>query len=153
MTGYTLIPLTAQWTAEVERIEQLCFTDPWTRGGIEHDILGACSFWYGMEDDRTGRLAAFLGAHVIGDEGEIVSLATDPACRRRGLAEALIRALADAHPALTRIFLEVRASNTAAQALYEKLGFVRYGVRRGYYERPTEDAVLMRRLGKRGETC
>ncbi len=141
---YRLIPLTGQWVGEVERLERLCFSDPWSRGGITGDILSPCSFWYGAVEEKTGRLAAFLGSHVIGDEGEIVNLATDPAHRRRGLAEALIRALRQEHPSLRRVFLEVRASNEPAQVLYRKMGFSRYAVRRNYYENPGEDAVLMR---------
>lgn len=150
---FELIELSAQWVSEVERIEQACFSAPWSRAGLQGDILSPCSHWYGAAERRTGRLAAFLGAHVIGDEAEIVNLATYPAYRRLGLAAALIEALFFSHPGLKQVFLEVRASNAAAQALYEKMGFSRYAVRRNYYEKPDEDAILMRYQAIRREPC
>lgn len=152
-TRFNLQPLSTQWLSEIERIEQSCFTAPWSRMGLESDILSACSYWYGAVEQRSGRLAAFLGAHIITEEAEIVNLATDPAYRRLGLAAALIEHLLKIHPGLTQIFLEVRASNTAAQFLYQKVGFSRYAVRRGYYESPTEDAILMRYQTTWRESC
>ena len=150
---FELIVLSAQWLAEVERIEQACFSAPWSRAGLQGDILSPCADWYGAAERKTGRLAAFLGAHVVGDEAEIVNIATYPTYRRLGLATALIKELFQRHPGLTQVFLEVRASNTAAQALYEKMGFSRYAVRRGYYEKPDEDAILMRYQATRRESC
>ena len=145
MTGaWEFIPLTGQWVNEVSRIEALCFTDPWSAAGLRSDITAPCSHWYGILDRQRGRLAAFLGTHVIAGEAEIVSIATEPACRRQGLARALILEFLRLHPTLDRVFLEVRASNDGAAALYESLGFSRFGVRRGYYDKPKEDAILMR---------
>lgn len=152
-TRFDLHVLSAQWLSEVERVEQACFSAPWSRAGLESDILGPCSYWYGAVDQKNGRLAAFLGAHVIADEAEIVNVATAPAYRRLGLAAALIEHLLHAHPGLAQIFLEVRASNTAAQALYEKMGFSRYAVRRDYYENPMEDAILMRCQATGRKSC
>ena len=150
---FDLIEISAQWLSEVERVEQACFSAPWSRAGLQGDILSPCSYWYGAAERRTGRLAAFLGAHVIGDEAEIVNIATYPAYRRLGLAAALIEVLFQKHPGLTQVFLEVRASNAAAQALYEKMGFSNYAVRRNYYEKPDEDAILMRYQATRRESC
>ena len=150
---FELIELTTQWLSEVERVEQACFSVPWSRMGLESDILSPASRWYGIADQRTGRLAAFLGAHIFGDEAEIVNIATHPDYRRRGFAEALIRELFRLHPALAQVFLEVRRSNASARALYEKLGFSSYAVRRNYYEKPVEDAVLMRHQITRRDPC
>ena len=145
MSGdYTVIPLTGDRIEDVVRIERLCFSDPWSPGGLLGDITAPTSRWYGVLDRGSGRLAAFLGTHVVADEGEIVNLATDPAYRRRGLAEALLREFLRLHPGLDRIFLEVRASNEGAMALYAKLGFIHFGIRRNYYENPAEDAIYMR---------
>lgn len=71
-------------------------------------------------------------------EVEILNLAVDPAFRRRGAASALVAAV----PSAT-IFLEVRESNQAAQALYRKAGFTKTGVRTAYYHHPTESAIVM----------
>ncbi|MDD6274164.1 MAG: ribosomal protein S18-alanine N-acetyltransferase [Clostridiaceae bacterium] len=150
---FAWVELTARWLPEIERIEQACFTAPWSRAGLESDLLSPTSHWYGAADRQTGRLAAFLGVHICLDEAEIVNVATHPDYRRLGLAEELLREFLRLHPALSQIFLEVRESNTAARTLYAKLGFSAYAVRRNYYEKPTEDAVLMRLQINRRELC
>lgn len=87
---------------------------------------------------------------VIPPEWEILRVATHPDFRRRGIGRALMERLhADVEAAgCTDGFLEVRASGTAAQALYEETGYRKTGIRRRYYRAPTEDAVLMHR-----QTC
>ena len=85
---------------------------------------------------------AFLVYRRLVDETEILNLAVSPEVRRRGVATALVRHLADMH--LGDVLLEVRASNTAARALYRSLGFVEQGLRKGYYRDPVDDALLLR---------
>ena len=89
---------------------------------------------------------AFLLAWVAADELHVIDLATDPGCRRRGAARALLaRAIADARAGRQRVVqLEVRASNLPARRLYESAGFELVGVRRGYYSDSGEDAFEMR---------
>lgn len=90
-----------------------------------------------------GQIAAFLVIRQTApDEAEILNIAVDPAHRRRGLARKL---LASAFRSPRTFFLEVRQSNTSAQALYRSFGFTRCGRRPGYYRHPDEDAILMRR--------
>jgi ribosomal-protein-alanine acetyltransferase len=93
-------------------------------------------------------LLAFLVAHRIDREWELENIAVAAISRRRGLATLLIQDLFrrarenNSHS----IFLEVRESNQLAQTLYEKLGFKKSGLRKGYYQTPPEDAILYRRL-------
>ena len=70
-----------------------------------------------------------------------------PEARRRGIAEALLRELERLLPArgVERITLEVRASNEPALALYRKLGYEALGLRKNYYEKPREDALIMQK--------
>ena len=79
------------------------------------------------------------------DEGQITNVAVHPDYRRRGLASAVLNSLMryarSCHA--ESVTLEVRASNAAAIALYKKAGFSEVGRRRGFYTKPTEDAVLM----------
>lgn len=93
--------------------------------------------------DPTEEPAGFIFCRATLDEAEILTFAVRPACRRRGLAT---RLLADAGARLAaggvdNLLLEVAEDNTAARALYEALGFVPVGRRRGYYARPGGPAV------------
>jgi len=88
--------------------------------------------------------AGFLLASCpIGDEAEILTLAVDPACRRRGVGGALLGAFLGGRRG--RVFLEVRPSNLAARGLYGSFGFSERGRRSGYYTSPREDAILLER--------
>ena len=91
-----------------------------------------------------GTVLGYVGMHHLVDEGFITNVAVSPAARRQGVARALLRHLTEygtAH-SLYHITLEVRAGNTPAIALYEGLGYVRDGVRPGFYSHPTEDAAI-----------
>jgi|BEDMetMinimDraft_2_1075160.scaffolds.fasta_scaffold13865_2 ribosomal-protein-alanine N-acetyltransferase len=87
---------------------------------------------------------ALLLARAAGGEGEILTLAVHPLCRRRGFAKKLLgAALAEAaRRGAETVFLEVAADNEAALALYQKTGFIPCGQRRGYYGRG-RDAITM----------
>jgi len=103
--------------------------------------------YFNLRLDVDGNMAAFAVTQVILDEATLFNIAVDPAWQRRGLGrqllEHLIREL-EAKDVFT-LWLEVRASNTAAIALYESLGFNEATIRRNYY--PTkegrEDAIIM----------
>jgi ribosomal-protein-alanine N-acetyltransferase len=88
----------------------------------------------------------FVVARGIGTEWELENIAVAGPARRRGLGTRLLAELLDrARQAGARhVFLEVRESNRAARALYEKWAFVESGRRKAYYRGPDEDAVLYR---------
>jgi len=90
-----------------------------------------------------GLVVGFVVLRRVGEEEtEILNLAIDPARRRRGVATALLgKVLKGLHGT---VFLEVRASNHAARALYRKLGFRESAIRRMYYNDPSEDGIVMR---------
>jgi ribosomal-protein-alanine N-acetyltransferase len=86
----------------------------------------------------------FLAREILGS-AELLNLAVTPERRRRGIGQALLEAgLAVVRNRGGReIFLEVRASNAAAQSLYLGHGFRPAGRRRGYYQKPSEDALVL----------
>jgi ribosomal-protein-alanine acetyltransferase len=88
----------------------------------------------------------FVIARVAGAEWEIENIAIAGPARRRGLGTRLLGELLDLARAqnAAAVFLEVRESNRAARALYEKWAFVESGRRRAYYRDPGEDAILYR---------
>ena len=97
-----------------------------------------------------GDAACFALVRVIADEAELLTIATDPAHRRQGLARArMVAWMAEAATrGATRAFLEVATDNPAARALYRATGFAETGKRPGYYPRPglpACDAVVMSR--------
>ena len=91
-----------------------------------------------------GEFAGYAGMICVLDEGQICNVAVCPLFRRRGIGEALMEAQRKAALArnLSVMMLEVRASNIAAQKLYEKTGWEKVGVRKNYYSFPREDGVL-----------
>jgi len=93
------------------------------------------------------RLAGFLVAHHLAPEWELENIIVATSARRTGLGKRLLDALFDeaAETNSHAVFLEVRESNSAARALYEKSGFERTRRRKSYYSNPVEDAVLYRR--------
>jgi ribosomal-protein-alanine N-acetyltransferase len=113
----------------------------WSPGALLDGIAGCLA---AQQDDR---LAGFLLYREIAPgEWEVLNLAVDPALRRQRVASRLIEEFL--RLAEGDVFLEVRESNQAARALYAGWGFYEEGLRRGYYHRPVEDAVVMKRAGK-----
>lgn len=145
MTALAIRRATTADVPAIHRIERASFGDPWSAesfaGMLTHQQVRA------TVAERAGTLAGYCIAWVVGDEAELANLAVDPAARRGGIGAALLDdllAAVDAGGGAT-MYLEVRESNAAAQALYRSRGFVAAGRRKGYYRRPHEDAVVMRR--------
>ena len=93
-----------------------------------------------------GTLLGYGGLLAVGREGDIQTIALDPATRGAGQGRRLMNALLDAAAAqgVHEVFLEVRADNPVARGLYESLGFEEIGVRPKYYQPDGVDAVVMR---------
>lgn len=128
---------------EIEEIEKLCFSVPWTRSALENQLNNQLSTFLAALDGD-GAVMGYLGLMAVLDEGYISNVAVSPACRRRGVADALIAALiARTRDKLAFLTLEVRESNAPAIALYKKHGFVPVGSRKNYYEKPREGALLL----------
>lgn len=136
--------------AAVVAIERASFGDPWSQASFRSLLQADTSrFRVAMRD---GVLVGYAIASRIGDEAELANLAVDPATRRAGIGALLLDdllATTDTAPAAT-VYLEVRASNEAAQILYRGRGFEAVGRRKGYYTRPDEDAVVMRHVPPAG---
>jgi ribosomal-protein-alanine N-acetyltransferase len=96
--------------------------------------------------EEESQVQGFVIAHGVGAEWEIENIAVAGAARRRGLGTRLLGELLELARAkgAEAVFLEVRASNRAAQALYEKWAFTPSGLRKRYYKDPEEDAILYR---------
>jgi len=129
----------------VVALEAASFTNPWSREMLEHDLANADVARVYVLRDETGRLIGFCGCWFIYDELHINTLAVSEQHRRQGHATRLLRfVLAEAAArGITSATLEVRRSNEAALALYERFGFAIRGIRRDYYTKPVEDALVL----------
>ena len=136
----TVAPFSATHLAAVTELETLCFSDPWSADALAEELHNPCAHFLAALDGDT--VVGYLGCHHVADEGFIANVAVHPNHRRRGIARTLVTAAIEQGCALTRLTLEVRASNVAAIALYESLGFVKDGVRPRFYAHPTEDACI-----------
>ena len=132
-------------------IEVTSFSIPWTREMFENE-LARKDLSQMLVARLTGignppPLAGYICHWVVGEELHVNNLAVDRRWRRRGIGGALLQAaLEEGRLRGARCaFLEVRASNVAAQTLYLRHGFESAGIRRSYYDRPPEDALLMKR--------
>ena len=139
----SISPFQAEDAVDIAELEKLCFSSPWS----ETELLSSAALSYAVYFTARidGSIAGYAGMYTAADQGVINNVAVFPKYRRRGAASALINALAaeGKRRGLSKLCLEVRASNAVALSLYEKNGFYRVGLRRGYYTAPKEDAVLL----------
>ncbi len=140
-----VLPVSESMLPQIERIEQACFSVPWTPAQLASQLDESRYVFLAAVQD--GRVLGYIGMLYVLDEGYISNVAVSPAFRRRGIADKLITELLRRANALSLSFvtLEVRESNIPAIALYENQGFERVGLRKDYYEKPRENALLMTR--------
>ena len=143
----------ASMLPQIEQIEQACFSMPWTRGQLSSQLDEDRHVFLAAVSD--GRVLGYVGMMYVLDEGYIANVAVAPAARRQGVGRALIAALLKRAGELQLSFvtLEVRPSNAAAIALYEGFGFESVGRRKNYYDKPSEDALLMTKFWKEDTPC
>jgi [ribosomal protein S18]-alanine N-acetyltransferase len=144
-----LRPMTLADLAQVNEIEQVSFSTPWPENAFHYELTqnqsALCWVAAWTEHGQAPIVVADIVVWLILDEAHIGTLAVHPNYRGRGIAQRLLaRALLESVVGgATHAYLEVRASNQAAQNLYEKFGFERVGIRPKYYQDNQEDAVMM----------
>ena len=141
---YVISDASARHLEALEELEKRCFSVPWTREQLESQLPDE-QHCFLVAESSGGELLGYVGMMLILDEGYISNVAVAPAARRQGIADRLIAELLRRAETLALAFVtrEVRAGNVPAIARYEKHGFRTVGLRRGYYEAPREDALLM----------
>ena len=131
---------------QVHEIELKTFHTPWSyQSFVDEMTTNKCARYIVAEED--GKVLGYAGAWLIFDEGHITNIAVDEAYRGRGIGIGVTQALMQyaANMGVQYMTLEVRKSNAAAIALYEKFGFQQVGLRKGFYSHPREDAIIMTR--------
>ena len=135
--------LTEEYVDQVCILEEEAFSMPWHRESFLEMIQNkdAC-YLVGLHEDE---VVASCGLRNIVGDGEITNVVTKASERGKGIGEKMLLKLLEEGVAMgvEAFTLEVRKSNYAAIHLYEKLGFVTEGIRKNFYEEPTEDALIM----------
>ena len=138
--------LTLADLAAIERIERRAYPTPWSRSMFAGELAKPSSICLGAFDtDADEVLVAYLIISRYADAWHVMNVAVHMDYRGQGVATMLLNRLFDLTAGDDRrgYTLEVRVSNEGAIKLYEKLGFVARGVRRGYYTDNREDALIM----------
>lgn len=143
MVNMMIRVMTEEDLPQVCTIERETFSEPWSEEDFQKAVRDSNNHYLIAEFD--GVIAGYCGYWGIAGEGDIFNVAVSKEYRGRRIGftmmEALIR---DAlSRGITSLTLEVRSSNTAALNLYESLGFTRAGIRKDFYSKPREDAVIM----------
>jgi [ribosomal protein S18]-alanine N-acetyltransferase len=138
--------LTLADLAAIERIERQSYPTPWSRSMFASELAKTSSICLGAVDTDAGEaLVAYLIISRYADAWHVMNVAVQRDYREQGVATMLLNRLFEVTAADDRrgYTLEVRVSNSGAIRLYEKLGFVPRGIRRGYYTDNREDALIM----------
>lgn len=136
----TITPLEPTEIDAVISIEQVSFTDPFSRDMFESELSQeAARIFVAKKGDK---IVGYIDFWVVLDEVHLINLAVHPDYRRRGIAKALFLFMLNFVPKARFVYLEVRPSNNSAKMFYEKMGFWVIGKRKEYY-RDKEDAMVM----------
>ncbi len=143
MMDLVIEKMTCSHIEETARLERVCFSSPWSEDGLKSEADNKFARFFVAFLD--GKIAGYIGSHNVLGEVYITNVAVFPEFRRKGVGRALIEFLVNEMKAENANFvtLEVRKSNMSAVSLYEKCGFEKVGERKNFYEKPTEDAILM----------
>ena len=148
-----IVPMNADHLEELEKLERICFSRPWSRKMLAEELENQCAAFLVAQDSLTQQVMGYAGLLVMADEGYITNVAVFPEFRRQGVAAKLIAVFENFARGnkLAFLTLEVRPSNTAAIALYKGFGFEEVGRRKNYYDLPKEDALILTKTYEEAE--
>lgn len=144
-------PMTESTVTQVAQLEAACFSTPWSEGSIREELTNEWAIWIVALEGA--QLAGYIGVQFGPDGADIMTIATAPAFRKKDIGQTLITMMVKQlrQKQLKWLTLEVRPSNIAAIRFYTALGFEQVGRRPRYYQKPTEDAILMTLFFKEDE--
>lgn len=140
-----IVPMTPCHVPQIALLERRCFSDPWSEVSVGGELTNPLSLWLTALVGDT--VVGYVGSQTVLDEADVMNVAVDPAYRRQGIGKRLMLELMAAlkQAGVRTLALEVRASNEAALTLYRDLGFEQAGRRPGYYVKPREDALILKK--------
>ena len=140
-----IIRMNESHVSAVAELERQNFSEPWPEIAVRSELTNKLALWLVAVED--GVVAGYVGSQTVLQEADMMNIAVADSHRRRGIARMLVEELIRQLDAY-QLTLEVRASNAPAIALYEKLGFTQVGLRKNYYHKPKEDALILRKEWK-----
>ena len=128
---------------QVATIEKETFSIPWSANSFMDACAEDSNIYLVCEVD--GEIAGYCGMWTVFGEGNITNVAVNEKFRGRGYGKALLKELEEygKKKGVETYFLEVRESNSIARKLYLSLGFREIGIRKNFYEKPVENAIVM----------
>ena len=140
-----IIAMNESHVPQIAALEKLCFSDAWSENSIRSELTNQLSLWLVAVDGD--RVAGYIGSQTVLGWADMMNLCVSPDYRRQGIGEQLTMELERQlrEEKVECLTLEVRLSNAPAITLYEKLGFQQVGKRPRYYEKPREDALILRK--------
>ena len=128
---------------QIAELERKYFSVPWLAKSLKQSLKRPEYLFLVVE--KEGEAVGYGGFFRVLEEGNITNIVIDERYRGKGLGKALVRALLEEgrHLGILAFTLEVRAGNEAAVCVYKQLGFVQEGIRKRFYEKPVEDALIM----------
>lgn len=128
---------------EVADIEKEIFSTPWSQKSFQNAIENNHNVYYvAVIDDK---IVGYIGIWGVADEGQINNVAVAKEYRNQGICTSILTKVMEEckDRGVVAFTLEVRVSNEAAIRVYEKMGFKNCGIRKNYYKKPEEDAMIM----------
>ncbi len=142
---FQLLPMNEEHVEGVHAVFEECFSaEKWSVRSIREELTNQLARTFVMWDALEEKVVGFINVHHVLGEGDLNDIAVTQSCRRKGLAARLMKAalkLAQ-EEGISRYTLEVRESNQGAIRFYESFGFQKVGMRKNYYTKPTENALL-----------
>ena len=140
MEKFNIIPVSPGHLAEILCIERESFADAWSEAMFIELLVNPLA--HGFAAELGGEILGYIMVYIIPPEIQILNIAVKKSARNKKIGSLLLKSVLE-QPDISWVTLEVRESNIPAINLYKKFGFQIDGIRKNYYRKPKENAVLM----------
>lgn len=139
----TIESMTVDDISQVAEIERQIFSIPWSEKAFRNSMESDNTIYIVAKENNN--VVGYAGMYLSFEEGNITNVAVNPLSRRKGIGEKIVRDILNRayEKGVRDVFLEVRETNSVAIALYEKIGFKEEGIRKNFYDKPRENALIM----------